>query len=337
MPFDNDIRLNAAARAPRRTVLAVGLALTVAALPAAWAQTPWPAKPVRIVVPFNAGGPVDQLARVMALKLAPILGQPVVVENKGGAATIIGWDTVAKSAPDGYTLLMAGVGGRAILPSLANLPYDPAKDFASVTRVANSPNVFVVQSGRGPQNLKDWLVQAKASPGKLNVGLAAPGTLTHFAGVVLQKETGITLTEVPYKGGAPAVNALLSGEIDVLTADIGAVLPFVQSGRLTALAVADRSRSPFLPQVPTLTELGVADIDGVNVFGLYAPARTPRDVLTRIARASADVLQQQEVKDIFAKLGMTAEASTPEQFEAINRAQTERWAPIARASGVRIN
>jgi len=320
----------------RRTALGLGCACL--ALQGAVARAAdWPNRNIRIVVPFAAGGPVDQLARVMALKLQPLLGQPVVVENRGGAATIIGWEAVAKSPADGYILLMAGISGRSILPSVATINYDPAKDLVAVTRVANSPNIFVVPAGKGPQNLKDWVAYAKTRPGRLNMGLAAPGTLTQFAGTLLQRNAGISLTEIPYKGGAPTVNALLAGEVDCMIADLGAVLPQIQSGKLTALATAYRRRSPFLPQVPTLGELGLPDIDGVNVFGLYAPARTPAEVVDRIAKASAEILKQQEVRDIFAKQGMTAESSTPDEFEALNRSHTERWAPIARASGVRIN
>ncbi|SIR72783.1 Tripartite tricarboxylate transporter family receptor [Pseudacidovorax sp. RU35E] len=171
---------------------------------------------------------------------------------RGGAATIIGWEAVAKSPADGYILLMAGISGRRILPSVATINYDPAKDLVAVTRVANSPNIFVVPAGKGPQNLKDWVAYAKTRPGLLNMGLAAPGTLTQFAGTLLQRNAGISLTEIPYKGGAPTVNALLAGEVDCMIADLGAVLPQIQSGKLTALATADRRRSPFLPQVPTL-------------------------------------------------------------------------------------
>ncbi|WP_288251462.1 tripartite tricarboxylate transporter substrate binding protein [uncultured Hydrogenophaga sp.] len=319
----------------------VNLLLVAIAAPlfaaSATAQPAYPDKTIRIVVPFNAGGPVDQLARVVAAKLPLLLGQPAIVENRGGAATIIGWDAVAKAPADGYTLLMAGVGGRTILPSVANLPYDPAKDLTPVTRVANSPNVFVVNASRPLKTLKEFVAFAKPQPGRLNAGLAAPGTLTHFAGTLLQRDAGIALTEVPYRGGAPAVTALLSGEIDFMVADAGAVMPYIQAGKLTVLAVADSRRLPFLPLVPTAPEAGFPNLVAVNVYGLYAPAGTPKPVIDRVAHTVDAILKQADVQEVIAKLGMVAQSSTPEAFETLHREQTLLWAPLAKASGVRVN
>ncbi|MBH2010638.1 MAG: fumarylacetoacetase, partial [Xanthomonadaceae bacterium] len=239
---------------------------------------------------------------------------------------------MAKSAPDGYTLLMAGVGGRTILPQVAKLPYDPAKDLLPVTRIANSPNIFVVNAAHGERTLAELVKKAKAQPGKLNLGLAAPGTLTHFTGTLLQQDAGISLTEVSYKGGAPTVNALLGGEIDIMTADIGSVMAQLQGGKLLALAVADNQRLPTLPNVPTTREAGYPNIVAINVYGLYAPAGTPRAIVARIAEVAATVLRQPEVQEIFAKQGVFAESSTPETFETLNREQTKRWGTVAKAS-----
>ena len=317
-------------------LLLAPLAAVLVAAPAT-AQNAYPNKTIRIVVPFNAGGPVDQLARVVAARLPALLGQPAIVENRGGAATIIGWDAVAKAPADGYTLLMAGVGGRTILPSVANLPYDPAKDLVPVSRVANSPNVFVINASRPMKTLKDFVAAAKTQPGKLNFGLAAPGTLTHFTGTMLQRDAGISLTEVPYRGGGPAVTALLSGEIDFMVADAGAVMSYLQAGKLTALAVADSHRLPFLPSVPTATEAGFPNLVAVNVYGLYAPAGTPKPVIERVASTVDAILKQADLQDVITKLGMVAESSTPEAFEKLHREQTLLWAPLAKASGVRVN
>lgn len=306
----------------------------------AWAQTPsgpWPNRPVRLLVPFNAGGPADIVARQLSAPLSAALGQPVVVENKGGAATIIGWDTLVKAPADGYTFLLAGVGGRAILPSVAKLPYDPEKDTRGVTRLANSPNVFVVRASLGVKTLQELVAKAKSQSTPLNLGLAAPGTLTHFASSLLQRDAGIQLMDVAYRGGAPTVNALLSGEVDLMTADLGAVLPHIQSGKVLALAVADSRRAPQLPDVPTVKEAGLPALEAVNIWGIYAHSGVPTPIIQRLSTQVATLLKKPELQEAFARLGMQAEASTPEAFDALTKAQTAYWSPVAKASGVRVN
>ncbi|MCJ0761616.1 Bug family tripartite tricarboxylate transporter substrate binding protein [Variovorax terrae] len=297
----------------------------------------YPTRPVRIVVPFSPGGPVDAIARAIAAKLTEQWGRQVIVENKGGAATIIGWDTVAKAPADGYTVLLAGAGGRTTLPSVATLPFDPAKDLVAVAAVARSPNVFVVNSALGKSTLPEFVSYAKAKPGGLNHGLSAPGTITQFVATLLARDAGLKWEDIPYRGGAPAVTALMAGEIDMLTADLGAVLAMEESGKLKILAVADTQRSPLLSQVPTATEAGFPNVVAVNVYGVFAPSGTPKPILRKFSDALAQIVAQPGLKEQFAKLGLQIDNRGSDAFEAFLRTQTSQWAPIAKASGVRIN
>ncbi|BEP62286.1 tripartite tricarboxylate transporter substrate binding protein [Variovorax sp. V213] len=323
----------------RRTMCRILLlACLSGAAVAATAQTDnYPTRPVRIIVPFSPGGPVDAIARAIAVKLTQQWGKQVIVENKGGAATIIGWDTVAKSAPDGYTVLLAGAGGRTTLPSVATLPFDPAKDLVAVAAVANSPNVFVVNAALGKNTLAEFISYAKAKPGRVNHGLSAPGTVTQFVATQLSEAAAVKWEDIPYRGGSPAVTALMAGEIDVLTADLGAVLAMEETGRIKILAVADTQRSALLPKVPTTSEQGFPKVVAVNVYGVFAPAATPKPILRKIADSLAHITAQPDLKEQFAKLGLQPDNRGSEAFESFLRAQTAQWAPIAKASGVRIN
>jgi len=305
---------------------------------AAAAQTDsYPTRTVRIIVPFNPGGPVDAIARAVAAKLTQQWGKQVIVENKGGGATIIGWDAVAKSAADGYTVLLAGAGGRTTLPSVATLPFDPAKDLVPVAAIAHSPNVFVVNAALGKDTLPEFISYAKAKPGGVNHGLSAPGTVTQFVAIQLAQGAAVTWQDIPYRGGGPAVTALMAGEIDMLTADLGAVLAMEEAGKLKVLAVADTQRSALLPKVPTTSEQGFPNVVAVNVYGVFAPAGTPKPVLRKLADSLGQITAQPELKEQFAKLGLQPDHRGPEAFESFLRAQTTQWAPIAKASGVRIN
>ncbi|WCM94739.1 tripartite tricarboxylate transporter substrate binding protein [Acidovorax sp. NCPPB 2350] len=314
------------------------LACLCGAAVAAVAQTDdFPARSVRIVVPFNPGGTVDVIARAVAAKLTQKWGKQVIVENKGGAATIIGWDTVAKSAPDGHTLLLAGAGGRTTLPSVATLPFDPAKDLVAVAAVASSPNVFVVNAALGKNTLPEFIRYAKAKPGGINHGLSAPGTVTQFVATQLAQGAAVKWEDIPYRGGAPAVTALMAGEIDILTADLGSVLAMEEAGKVKVLAVADTQRSPLLPKVPTTPEQGFPSVVAVNVYGVFAPTGTPKPILRKIADSLVRITTQPDLKEQFTKLGLQPDGRGPEAFESFLRTQTAQWAPIAKASGVRIN
>ena len=304
----------------------------------ALAQAPaFPTKPVRLVVPFAAGGPIDVLARTIGVKLSAATGQQFIVDNKAGGNSIIAWDHVAKAAPDGYTLLVAGIGSRTILPYVATVPFDPAKDLVGVTRLADAANIFVAHPAAGVKTLPELVAKAKAAPGKVNIAIPAPATVTHFAATILQRDAGVKMTEVPYKGGAPAMNAVMAGEVDVMTADIGAVIAQIQAGRLIALAAGSPQRLPMLPQVPTAVEAGYPNLVAVNVYGLFAPAGTPKDIVARLNALAAEALRAPETREQLAKLGMVAEPSGVDAFEAYMREQTAKWSPIAKASGLRLN
>lgn len=326
---------------PRTFVAAIrGAAITAlwaAPLFTAAQPVPYPVKPVRVVVPFAPGGPADMLARTLASKLSASTNQPFIVDNKPGGGTVIAWDYVAKSTADGYTLLVGGAGSRSIVPSVATLPFDPAKDLLAITRLANSPNILVASPQSELRTLSDLVTQAKAAPGTINVAIPAPATLNHFASRMLQRDAGIQLTEVPYRGGAPAVIALLGGEVQTMIADLGAVMPQLQGGKFQALAVATRSRVPGLPSVPTMAEAGLPNLVAVNVWGLFAPAGTPKEIVAKLAALSAHVLNSPETREQFARQGMLVETSTPEAFESFLLEHTVLWAPIAKASGLRLN
>lgn len=312
--------------------------LAATALGASAQPAPYPSKPVRLVVPFAAGGPIDVLARALAVRLAATTGQQFIVDNKPGAGSIIAWDHVAKSPADGYTLLVAGIGTRTILPSIASqVPFDPAKDLVAISRLSDAANIFVAHPGSGFKSLADVVTKAKVQPDKVSIANPAPGTVTHFAASLLQRDAGIKLSEIPYKGGAPAALAVAAGEVDLMTADIGAVLPQIQGGRIVPLAVGAPQRLAMLPQVPTAIEAGYPNLVAVNVYGLFGPANLPKDVVTRINALATEAMRAPDVIAQVAKIGMVPETSTPEAFEAYLREQTAKWAPVAKASGVRFN
>lgn len=316
--------------------LFAGLTCTVAFAASAQTAT-YPTKPVKLVVPFAAGGPVDVLARALGAKLSVSMGQQFIVDNRTGGGSIIAWNHVAKADPDGYTLLVAGIGSRTILPYVATLPFDPASDLVGVTRLVDAANVFVAHPKTGFKTLADVVAKAKAEPSKINIAIPAPATVTHFAATLLQRDAGITLTEVPYKGGAPATNAVIAGEVELMSADIGAVLPQIQAGRLVALAAGSPKRLSLLPQVPTATEAGFPHLVAVNVYGLFAPAKVPKELVNRINAAVAEAMRAPELREQLTKMGMEPATSTPEAFETFLQEQTNKWSPLAKASGVRLN
>ena len=323
-----------------RTLLRLAGAVLLAAttLGAAAQPAAYPTKPVRLVVPFAAGGPIDTLARALGARLAATTGQQFVVDNKPGAGSIIAWDHVAKSPADGYTLLVAGIGTRTILPSIASqVPFDPAKDLVAVSRLSDAANIFVANPGSGFKTLADVVAKAKAQPDKVTIANPAPGTVTHFAASILQRDAGIKLSEIPYKGGAPAAMAVVAGEVDLMTADIGAVLAQIQGGRIVPVAVGAPSRLALLPNVPTAIEAGYPNLVAVNVYGLFGPAALPKDVVMRINALAAEAMRAPDVVAQLVKIGMVPETSSPEAFETYLREQTAKWAPVAKASGVRFN
>jgi tripartite-type tricarboxylate transporter receptor subunit TctC len=331
----------------RRRLLAAGSVLAATALVpfAAQAQGAWPTKPVRIVVPFNAGGTTDILARAVAQELTKSLGQSFVVENRAGAGGNIGADIVAKSAPDGYTLLMGTVGTHAINKSLyAKMPYDPQKDFQPITLVAGVPNVMVVNAekaaARKINTVQDFIRLAKANPGKLNMASSGNGTSIHLAGELFKSMTGTYLTHFPFTGSNPALLSLLSGDMDVMFDNLPSAMPHIKAGKLKALAVTSSSRSAALPDVPTVEEAGGPALKGFEAsswFGLLAPAGTPMDVVNRIQQETAKALATPAMKERLLAQGAIPSGNSPAQFAQFIDREIRKWAPVVKTSGAKID
>jgi tripartite-type tricarboxylate transporter receptor subunit TctC len=313
--------------------LSAMLAAACAALPAA-AQT-YPSKPVRIIVPFSAGGPADLLARVIGEKLTHGLGQTIVVLNKDGAGTILGVDMAAKSNPDGYTLLLGNVAMVINAASGKKLPYDMLKDLAPVSLAFTQPLILVINPAIQLSSVKELVAYAKSNPGKLKYGSSGVGTSIHLTTELFRTAVGINMTHVPYKGVAPAMNDLLGGHIDLMFPGITPAVPHVKSGRLKALAVTSRERTDALPDVPTFIEEGV-NFEATGWYGMLVPAGTPRDIVTRLHAELVKVLRLEDVKERLASQGGEATSSSPDQFAAFIRAELAKWTRVIKASNIQV-
>ena len=298
-------------------------AVTVAFAGAAAAQA-WPSKPIRLVVPYAAGGPADVIARLVAKKAGETLGQTIIVDNKGGAGGTIGVDAMLKSAPDGYTFALTAQGPLAGMPNLMKAPYAIA-DIQYLTFVARGPAVVAVAKKVQADSLQDLLKLAKAQPGKLNYGSAGPGTTPHIAGELLKQEGGIEMTHVPYKGAGPAVTGLLGGEIDVAIVDLLNVLQHVAAGNLKVLAVASPSRAPQLPNVPTTKEAGLPNLVMDTSYGVIAPSGIPADVQKKFRDAIVGAVESAELKEQMLKQGVVPLTATPQDYKAAIQAESDKW------------
>jgi tripartite-type tricarboxylate transporter receptor subunit TctC len=295
----------------------------------------YPARSIRLVVPQSPGGSTDQVARPLAKLLGDALGQAVVVDNRSGAGSVIGTDIVAKSAPDGYTLL-AVAASFTISPALyKQLPFDPERDFTPVTLLSAFPNVLVVNPSVTVSSVTELIKLSKANPGKLNYSSSGIGTGTHLSTELLKHLAGIDMVHVPYKGGAPSINALLAGEVQVTLATISTALPHVKSGRLRALAVTSRQRVSALPDVPTLDESGVKGYEYSSWIGLLAPAKTPRAIVDKLAAESARAARTPEMRAILALEGAEPIGSSPDEFAAQIRSELARWSKLVTAAGIK--
>jgi len=310
-------------------------ALCAAALPA-FAQS-WPAKPVRIVVPYPAGGPVDVSARLLAPKLQEALGQPFLVENKPGAGGNIGADFVAKSAPDGYTIGMGAIATHAINPALmANVPYDPIRDFRHLALVVQVPNVLVVNPELPARSVKELIALAKAQPGKLDFASGSTGSTGHLAGELFKQMTGTYMVHIPYKGAPPAVADLLAGRVHLMFDNLASALPNVRAGKLRALAVTTLRRSSALPDLPTLDESGFKGFDMTTWWGVMGPAKLPPDVAQRLSAEILKALDSADVKERLRAMGMEGSpVRTPEQFSAFVAAEAKLYARLVKQSGAK--
>ena len=300
------------------------------------AQT-YPARQVRIIVPFPPGGTSDILARTIGARLGEPLGQPVVVESRPGAGGNIAADYVAKAAPDGYTLLM-GTSSLAISQSLyKKLSYDLIKDFAPVAQAVNYTNLLVVHPSAGVSNVAELLALARAKPGALSYGTAGNGTPPHMTGELFKAYTKVNILHIPYKGGAPAITDLVAGQIPMMFDNVPPLLPHVRSGRIRALAVTSLARIQVLPDVPTLHELGLKDFDAVGWNGLLAPAGTPREIVNRLNAEVVRALRIPEVRDQLTSQGADIVGNSPDQFAAWIRAEVKKWAEVVRLSGAKVD
>ena len=317
--------------------LAALLVVTAAlvASPAAMAQA-WPSKPIRLIVPYTAGGSSDFVARVMAQRLTEGLGQPVTVDNKPGVAGIVGTDIVAKSAPDGYTLALIGMTTHAANPSLyKSLPYDPVKDFAPISVAIVSPLVLVVNPGVPANSVQELIAYAKENPGKVNFGSAGVGNTLHLAGELFKSSAGIDIVHVPYKGASAAMNDLLGGRIQMMIDLVQTPLPHIQAGKLRALGVTGTARIPQLPQVPTIAESGLPGFSFATWIGIAAPAGTPKAVVDRVHAEMVKALAMPDVIEAFTKQGMVpAPSASPEAFAQQISAEKERIAALVKAAGI---
>ena len=323
----------------RRTFVAAASALlVVAAAPASLAQAPWPAKPVRIVVPFPPGGTTDILARAAALKMTEAWKEQAVVDNRPGAGGNIGAELVARAPADGYTLLMGTVGTHAINASLyAKMPFDPIRDFAPVILVAAVPNVMVVHPSVPASTVTEFIAWAKANPGKVNFASSGSGTSIHLAGELFKTQTGLAMTHVPYKGSAPAIADLVGGQVQVMFDNLPSALPQIRAGRLRALAVTSAQRASALPEVPTVAESGLPGFEASSWFGLLAPAGTPREVVQKVNSEIARWLATPEAKEKLASQGAIAAGGTPEDFVAHIAAESAKWQKVVRESGAKVD
>lgn len=315
---------------------AVALAL---ALPAPWvvAQA-FPTKPVTIVVPFPAGGALDIVARGLAEQMRSDLGQAVIVDNRAGAGGTVGSAAVARAAPDGYTILLGSVATHAIAAGLyPKLPYDPIGDFAPITQLTNSPLVLTVSPMLKATNVAELVAAAKAQPGKMNYASTGNGTTVHIAGEAFRMATAVDVVHVPYKGGPQATTALLAGESSYMLANPQLVMPFIQAGKLRALAVTGPSRIESLPGVPTLKEAGVPGVDVTTWFGLWAPKGTPQPVIERLNAAARKALASAEVKRQLEAQGDAPVGSSVAAFAAFVRVEHKHWVGFVQSAGIKVD
>jgi tripartite-type tricarboxylate transporter receptor subunit TctC len=310
--------------------------LTAAPTHAASTAAAYPARPIRLIVPFAPGGSNDIMARLAGQKLSESLGTQIVVDNRAGGSGIIGTDIAAKAAPDGYTLLMMSLTF-AVNPSLySKLPYDTEKDLAPVTLVASAPLMLVVHPSIPAKSVQELIAYAKANPGKLNFGSGGPGTTPHLAGEMLKMTAGMRMTHVPYKGGGPALNDLIGGQIQLMLENIPSTLPHAKSGRLRSLAVSGLKRSPLVPDLPTLDEAGLKGYEIVGWNGLFVPSGTPRQIVTRLHGDIAKALAQPDVKERLATMGAEPVGNSPEEFRAFVKAEIVKWAKVVKAAGLKV-
>jgi tripartite-type tricarboxylate transporter receptor subunit TctC len=301
----------------------------------AQAQT-YPEKPIHLVIPFAAGGPADVIGRIVGLKLSEALKQPVIADNRVGATGSIAAEYVAKSAPDGYTLFISSSSVMAANPVLGSkLPYDPIRDYAPIALTGTLENVLVVHPSVPAKTVGELIAYAKANPDKLSYSSSGIGSTYHMGAALFCAQTGIQMVHVPYKGAAPAALDLLAGNVQVMFDNIASALPNIRAGKVRALGIASLKRSPELPDLPTISESGVPGYETTIWLALYAPAKTPKPIITVLNQTVVRFMASPEVQGLFAKQGMSAVSSSPEDLLAYNRSELVKWAKVAKDAGIK--
>lgn len=322
----------------RRILKTLVLGCAALALSGVANAQPWPQKPIRIIVPYPPGGTSDILARALGPGLTSALGQAVVVENKPGATGNIGADLVAKSPPDGYTVLLADIGSLAIAPSVVTtLPFDPVRDFAPVVMVAYSPHLLVVHPSVPARDAKELIALARAKPDSMNFAVSGIGGANHLAGIDFAQRAGIKWTYIPYKGGSQALTDMVGGQAQVMFNGMLATYPFVRDGKLKALAISSGKRFAAAPDIPTVAESGMPGFETGSWQGIVAPAGTPADVVRKLHATVTSILATPEMKERLDKAGAEVRAMSPEQFGAFIRSEKERWAKVVKESGAKFD
>ena len=312
----------------------IAAAVAVLLAPAAAAQS-YPTRPVRLIVPFPAGGPNDIIGRLVAQKLSETHGQQIVVDNRAGAGGNIGTDLVAKAPPDGYTLLSGGMGSLVMNPIIdRKVPYDPLRDFAPVILMASAPNVLVVHPSLPVRDVKGLIALARAHPGQLNYGSGGVGSTPHLSGALFNALAKVNIVHVPYKGNAPAITDLLGGQVQIAYLGIPPVAPHLHSGKLRPLAVTSARRSKALPAVPTLIESGVSGYELSPWYGILAPAGTPADIVSRLNGAIAKLMHAPDMTEKLSAIGAEAETTTPQQYSARMKSDIEKWTTVIREAHI---
>jgi len=320
----------------RKTIIAFAAAALLGGLRSAQAQT-WPAKPVRLIVPFTPGGGNDTIARLVGQKLSASLGQQVIVDNRAGAGGTIGAEAAARSAPDGYTMFLAGVATHGINPNLRKkLPYDPVKDFQPVSLIASAPLIVVVHPSLPVRTTRDLVALAKAKPGQVTYASNGAGGSSHMAVELFNMMTGTKMLHVPYKGLSPALTDLISGQVQVMFSSAVAMLPQVKTGRLRAIAMTGAKRSPALPEVPTVAESGVPGYETGSWYGVVVPAGTPKAIVDRLAHDIAAISKSADINQRLVEDAAIPVGNTPEEFSAFIRKELARWAKVVQQGHITI-
>jgi len=315
--------------------LAAGLLLLLS--PAAGSAEDFPIKPIRLIVPFPPGGPNDIIARVVGQRMSELFKQPIIIDNRGGQAGVLGTDAVAKSSPDGYTIGIVSASALAISPTMEKVAYDAQKDFAPVTLVATVPEMLVVTSNVPAKNMDELVALAKAQPGKLNFASAGTGGLPHLAGELFKLTAKLDIVHVPYRGAAPAINDLLGQQVQMTFLDLPVILPHIKAGTLRPIALGAKERAPTAPDVPTTAEVGMPDLLIENWYGMVAPAATPPAIVATLNRVTNEAMADPAVKAKMADQGLTLAGDTPEHFRGFIDSETKKWANVIKQAGVETN